>query len=79
VIKKGEHGAPLFHDKEVFFAPVMPLEEVLIQQEILLQADLQIYYTKRKRFIRKHEKRHYIWSNLASSVWRNLGQKEWLI
>jgi sugar/nucleoside kinase (ribokinase family) len=28
VIKKGEHGALLFHDKEVFFAPAMPLEEV---------------------------------------------------
>lgn len=28
VIKKGEHGALLFHDKEVFFAPALPLEEV---------------------------------------------------
>ena len=28
VIKKGEHGALLFHDKDVFFAPALPLEEV---------------------------------------------------
>ena len=28
VIKKGEHGALLFHKKDVFFAPALPLEEV---------------------------------------------------
>lgn len=28
VIKKGEHGALLFHNKQVFFAPALPLEEV---------------------------------------------------
>jgi sugar/nucleoside kinase (ribokinase family) len=28
IIKKGEHGALLFHGKEVFFAPALPLEEV---------------------------------------------------
>lgn len=28
VIKKGEHGALLFHDSHVFFAPALPLEEV---------------------------------------------------
>lgn len=28
VIKKGEHGALLFHNKHVFFAPALPLEEV---------------------------------------------------
>ncbi|MCL9808230.1 PfkB family carbohydrate kinase [Flavobacterium luminosum] len=28
VIKKGEHGALLFHDAHVFFAPALPLEEV---------------------------------------------------
>lgn len=28
VIKKGEHGALLFHHKEIFFAPALPLEEV---------------------------------------------------
>jgi sugar/nucleoside kinase (ribokinase family) len=28
VIKKGEHGALLFHDQNVFFAPALPLEEV---------------------------------------------------
>lgn len=28
VIKKGEHGALLFHDEHVFFAPALPLEEV---------------------------------------------------
>ena len=28
VIKKGEHGALLFHKKNVFFAPAVPLEEV---------------------------------------------------
>ena len=28
MIKKGEHGALLFHDDEVFFAPALPLEEV---------------------------------------------------
>jgi len=28
VIKKGENGALLFHEKDVFFAPAIPLEEV---------------------------------------------------
>jgi len=28
VIKKGEHGALLFHDDHVFFAPALPLEDV---------------------------------------------------
>jgi sugar/nucleoside kinase (ribokinase family) len=28
VIKKGEHGALLFHGAEVFFAPALPLKEV---------------------------------------------------
>ena len=29
VIKKGEHGALLFNADEVFFAPALPLEEVM--------------------------------------------------
>lgn len=28
VIKKGEHGALLFHQEQIFFAPALPLEEV---------------------------------------------------
>ncbi|HMH33543.1 MAG TPA: PfkB family carbohydrate kinase [Puia sp.] len=28
IIKKGEHGALLFYDNQVFFAPALPLEEV---------------------------------------------------
>ncbi|HVI46744.1 MAG TPA: PfkB family carbohydrate kinase [Chitinophaga sp.] len=28
IIKKGEHGALLFHENHVFFAPAMPLEDV---------------------------------------------------
>ena len=28
IIKKGEHGALLFHEGQVFFAPALPLEEV---------------------------------------------------
>ena len=28
IIKKGEHGALLFHEDQVFFAPALPLEEV---------------------------------------------------
>lgn len=28
IIKKGEHGALLFHENHVFFAPAMPLDEV---------------------------------------------------
>ena len=28
VIKKGEHGALIFHNNEIFFAPALPLEEV---------------------------------------------------
>jgi sugar/nucleoside kinase (ribokinase family) len=28
IIKKGEHGALLFHGKNVFFAPALPLEDV---------------------------------------------------
>ncbi|MEZ4891492.1 MAG: PfkB family carbohydrate kinase [Saprospiraceae bacterium] len=29
IIKKGEHGALLFHDGEIFFAPALPLAEVV--------------------------------------------------
>ena len=29
VIKKGEHGALLFNEKEMFFAPALPLEEIM--------------------------------------------------
>jgi sugar/nucleoside kinase (ribokinase family) len=28
IVKKGEHGALLFHNDEVFFAPALPIEEV---------------------------------------------------
>ena len=28
IIKKGEHGALLFHEQNVFFAPALPLEDV---------------------------------------------------
>lgn len=28
IIKKGEHGALLFHKDQVFFAPALPLEDV---------------------------------------------------
>jgi sugar/nucleoside kinase (ribokinase family) len=28
IVKKGEHGALLFYDDKVFFAPALPLEEV---------------------------------------------------
>lgn len=28
IIKKGEHGALLFNNEEIFFAPALPLEEV---------------------------------------------------
>jgi sugar/nucleoside kinase (ribokinase family) len=28
IIKKGEHGALLFHESQVFFAPALPLEDV---------------------------------------------------
>lgn len=28
IIKKGEHGALLFQDKDIFFAPALPIEEV---------------------------------------------------
>jgi sugar/nucleoside kinase (ribokinase family) len=28
VIKKGEHGALLFHNEHIFFAPALPLEDV---------------------------------------------------
>ncbi len=28
IIKKGEHGALLFHENHVFFAPALPLEDV---------------------------------------------------
>lgn len=28
IIKKGEHGALLFHDNHIFYAPALPLEEV---------------------------------------------------
>ena len=28
IIKKGEHGALLFNNQEIFFAPALPLEDV---------------------------------------------------
>jgi sugar/nucleoside kinase (ribokinase family) len=28
IVKKGEHGALLFHENNVFFAPALPLEDV---------------------------------------------------
>jgi sugar/nucleoside kinase (ribokinase family) len=28
IVKKGEHGALLFHENKVFFAPALPLEDV---------------------------------------------------
>jgi sugar/nucleoside kinase (ribokinase family) len=28
IIKKGEHGALLFHESNIFYAPALPLEEV---------------------------------------------------
>jgi sugar/nucleoside kinase (ribokinase family) len=28
IIKKGEHGALLFHEQDIFYAPALPLEEV---------------------------------------------------
>jgi sugar/nucleoside kinase (ribokinase family) len=28
IVKKGEHGALLFHENHVFFAPALPLEDV---------------------------------------------------
>jgi hypothetical protein len=60
---KGEHGALLFHDLQVFFAPALPLEEVLIQQgrRYFCGWFCRIYYTKWKRIIRKHEKCYYLW------------------
>jgi hypothetical protein len=71
----------LFHNKEVFFAPALPLEEVLTQQEqeILLQADLQVF-TQSENVSFENMKNAIIYgSNLASSVWRNLELKEWLL
>ena len=29
IIKKGEHGALLFHEDKVFYAPALPLEDVM--------------------------------------------------
>jgi hypothetical protein len=44
----------LFHNKEVFFAPALPLEEVLTQQAgDTLQADLQDLLHKAKTFHRE--------------------------
>ena len=33
IIKKGEHGALLFNEGKMFFAPALPLAEVFDQQE----------------------------------------------
>jgi len=50
VIKKGEHGALLFNNGEIFFAPALPLEEVLTrpEPEILLQEDLSDIWQVRR-------------------------------
>jgi hypothetical protein len=64
----------------VFFAPALPLEEVLTQQvqEILLQADLQdLLQSENVSF--EYEKCHYLWFKFGIFVWRNLGLKEWLL
>lgn len=44
VIKKGEHGALLFNENEVFFAPALPSKKCLTQQVqgIHSQADLWV-------------------------------------
>ena len=48
VIKKGEHGALIFHEDKMFYAPAMPLAEVFdpTVQEILLQEVLQVILAK---------------------------------
>ena len=70
VIKKGEHGALLFNNGKMFFAPALPLaSKYLTQQvqEILLQEALQDILAKTQDVSFENLKNAIIYgSNLAS-------------
>ena len=69
VIKKGEHGALLFHNDNVFFAPALPLEEVFDPTGAgdTFAGGLVGYLTKTNDFSFENMKNGIIYgSNLAS-------------
>jgi sugar/nucleoside kinase (ribokinase family) len=51
IIKKGEHGALLFHEDKVFSAPALPLEEVLIPQVLAIRSLAALSATSRRLMI----------------------------
>jgi sugar/nucleoside kinase (ribokinase family) len=79
VIKKGEHGALLFHDKEVF-APALPLEEVFDPTGAgdTFAGGFAGFITQSENISFENMKNAIIYgSNLASFV-EKFGTKEWL-
>ena len=80
VIKKGEHGALLFHNKEIFFAPALPLEEVFDPTGAgdTFAGGFAGYITQSENVSFDNMKNAIIYgSNLASFCVENSGPKEW--
>ena len=64
IIKKGEHGALLFHNKEIFCAPALPLEDVFDPTgagDSFAGGVYRIFDTNRRYFFCQHEVSHNIW------------------
>lgn len=69
VIKKGEHGALLFQEEQMFFAPALPLEEVFDPTGAgdTFAGGFTGYLAQKGKFSFKHMKKAVIYaSNLAS-------------
>ncbi len=81
VIKKGEHGALLFYNDEMFFAPALPLEEVFDPTGAgdTFAGGFAGYLTQSKDISFKNMKRAIIYgSNLASFCVEKFGTEKML-
>ncbi|RRO22296.1 PfkB family carbohydrate kinase [Flavobacteriaceae bacterium 14752] len=81
VIKKGEHGALLFYDDEMFFAPALPLEEVFDPTGAgdTFAGGFAGYLAQSKDISFKNMKRAIIYgSNLASFCVEKFGTEKML-
>lgn len=82
VIKKGEHGALLFHNDNVFFAPALPLEEVFDPTGAgdTFAGGLVGYLTKTNDFSFENMKNGIIYGLISPLfVLKNLEQSVWKI
>ena len=64
IIKKGEHGALLFHENLVFFAPALPLEEVFDPTgagDTFAGGFIGHHCPYKRSFVRKYENGHHCW------------------